>query len=198
MSRRLSRAPILHPAHLCILSLLLVVVGGVRAQDGASSASSDPASSDASANSIDITTPVGAQSGPFGVGMGSSWPAYGISGTYRVSDTITAEAILGLLGTVQSVAGRGWYRFKQDPAYDLYGFATAGLFRYDYVVATESVLGLGGGVGVELSWAKILDKPDFPPIYSNVDLGLILANFEYYSWSGLAFGGGIHYRFGGR
>lgn len=147
---------------------------------------------------IDLEATVGAQSGPYGVGTGSSWPAYGISGTYRYSEQITAEVILGVLGTVQSFAGRGWYRFKQDPTYDVYGFATAGIFRYDYTFDTESVLGLGGGVGLELSWAKILDDPDFPPIYSNIDLGLILANFEYYNWSGFSMGGGVHYRFGGK
>lgn len=183
-----------HFVHLFILSLLFITVQNAVAQDA--SGSTAASESDASTNLIDLTVPVGAQSGQFGVGMGSSWPAYGVSGTYRVNDKITAEAIVGLLGTVQSFAGRGWYRFKQDPTYDLYGFATAGLFRYDYVVDTESVLGIGGGAGIELSWAKILDKPDFPPIYSNFDLGLILANFDHYNWSGFAFGGGIHYRFG--
>lgn len=133
--------------------LLLIVLGmaaapGAQAQDApdaqtASSISGADAQPPAGGG-IDLTVPVGAQSGSFGVGTGSSWPAYGLSGTYRVNDRVTAEAILGFFGSVQSLAGRGWYRFKQDPTYDLYGFATAGLFRYDYVFDTESVLGVGG------------------------------------------------------
>lgn len=184
---------------LLLLGLGLAAAPGAQAQDGPDAPTTSPVSrtdaQPAAPGEIDLTVPVGAQGGPFGVGTATSWPAYGLSGTYRVNEQVTAEAILGLFGSVQSVAGRGWYRFKQDPTCDLYGFATAGMFRYDYIFDTESVLGFGGGAGIEFSWAKILDKPDFPPIYSNLDIGLVLANFEHYNWSGLSFGGGLHYRF---
>jgi len=175
---------------LFVILPLLAAVPEAHGQDAATTSSPD-----ASATLIDITAPVGSQSGRFGVGMGSSFPAYGLSGTYRVNEQVTAEAILGLMGTVTSVAGRGWYRFKQDPTYDVYGFATAGVYRYG--IFDESAFGIGGGVGIELSWAKILDKPDFIPLYSNFDIGLVLANFDRYNFSALSWGGGIHYRFGG-
>lgn len=183
---------------------LVLLMGWATGLPDARAQGQNPTATGESAKLIDITAPVGSQSGPFSVGIGSSWPAYGISGTYRVSELVTAEAILGLMGTVQSFAARGWYRFVQDPTYDVYGYVTAGLLRYDYdrflgfdrISDTESVLGFGGGAGIELSWAKILDKPDFPPIYSNIDVGFMYANFEFYDWSGLGMGGGIHYRFG--
>lgn len=186
---------------LFVIVSSLALVPEAAAQDGAAGSSVD-----ADATLIDITAPVGSQSGQFGLGMGSSFPAYGISGTYRVNEQVTAEAILGAMGAVTSLAGRGWYRFQQDPTYDLYGYVTAGMYRHEFVrfslvspgSDTETVFGIGGGAGIELSWAKILDKPDFLPIYSNLDLGFVFANFEHYDWSGLAFGGGIHYRFGGK
>src|SRR5690606_41024714 len=194
-----SRTCSIHP-FLVIVVLLFSICAAPRAMAQDVSA----ASSAGDATGIDITAPVGAQSGPYSLGIGSSWPAYGVSGTDRVSEIITSDVILGMMGTVQSFAGRGWYRFKQDPTYDLYGFVTVGLFRYDYttfvgfnpVSDTESVLGLGAGVGVELSFAKILDNPDFPPLYWNLDIGFVHADFDYYDWSGFAMGGGIHYRFG--
>lgn len=178
-----------------LLALTVTTTTSVQAQEEAARETRATTETAPPSRQIDLTVPVGAQSGRFGIGTGSSWPAYGVSGTYRVTDQITAEAILGLFGAIQSITGRGWYRFQQDPTYDLYAFGTAGIMRYDYIIDTESSLGLGGGVGIEFSWAKILDNADFPPIFSNIDIGLVLANFDRYNWSGFSFGGGIHYRF---
>jgi hypothetical protein len=134
--------------------------------------------------------------GRYGVGFQSSWPAWGLSGTYEVNERITAQAVLGLLGTLNSISARGLYRFQKNENYDLYGFGTVGMWSYT-VGTRENSLGVGGGAGVELNWQRILgaDRGDFPPIFSTVDLGLVLATFEHYNFRGLQIGTGIHYRF---
>jgi hypothetical protein len=174
---------------LLVAALLLLVVPPAAAQDQA-------APSQANAQESDLT--VGVQGGRFGVGTASSWPAYGLSGTYHVNEKVTAQAVLGFFGTVSSFSGRGWYRFTRDIKYDLYGYAGAGLYRYDYVFDTENVLGLGAGVGIEASLQKLFDDDDFPPIFANSELGLSYADFDFYNFSALTFGFGIHYRFGSR
>lgn len=138
-----------------------------------------------------------AESGSFGIGLQSSWPSYGLSGVYDMSDRITLQAVVGALGTVTNLSGRALYRFDQREKYDLYGFGTAGLWRYDYTIDTESVVGFGGGAGIELDWRSIISPDDnsFPPLYSSFDLGFVLADFDFYDFSGLYFGGGLHYRF---
>lgn len=144
---------------------------------------------------------VGVQGGRFGVGLTSSWPAYGVSGTLQLNQKMTAEAVLGFFGTVSNFSGRLWYRFRRDVKYDLYGYGSAGVYRYGYNVlgvgGTENVLGLGGGAGIEAGLGKLFDDEDFPPIFVNAEVGLAFANFEYYNFSAFIFGAGIHYRFGG-
>jgi len=172
---------------LLVAALLLLVVPPASAQDEAAPNQDEQ-------QSPDLT--VGVQGGRFGVGTASSWPAYGLSGTYHVNEKVTAQAVLGFFGTVSSFSGRGWYRFKRDIKYDLYGYAGAGMYRYDYFAGNENVLGLGAGVGIEASLQKLFDDADFPPIFANSELGLSYANFEFYNFSALTFGFGIHYRFG--
>lgn len=47
----------------------------------------------------------------FGIGIQSSWPSYGLSGIYDMSDRITLQAVVGALGTVTNLSGRLNYRF---------------------------------------------------------------------------------------
>ena len=133
----------------------------------------------------------------FGIGFQSSWPSYGISGLYDLSEQITLQGIIGAFGTVTNFGVRGLYRFQTEDKYDLYGFGTAGMWSYDYSVDTENVVGFGGGAGVELDWRRILTPEDnsFPPLFSSIDIGFVLANFEHYDFSGVTIGGGFHYRF---
>ena len=135
---------------------------------------------------------------PFGIGFQSSWPAYGISGLYDVSDAFTAQAVLGLLGTVSTISGRGLYHFQRMPKYRAFGFGTVGLWRYGYGNSLhENTVGIGGGGGVELNWQTIINSEEssFPPLFSTVELGLTFANFDNYSWNAFGLGVGIHYRF---
>ena len=155
----------------------------------------------------DLAEPtVGAQAGKYGIGFASSWPAYGLSGTMRINEKITAEAVVGFLGTISNFGARGWYRFNRNPTWDLYGYAGASLYRYEYSTfvsstfrtqrATENVLGLGGGVGIEAGIQTLFKDESLPPIFLNWEVGIALANFDYYNFSSFSFGGGVHYRFG--
>lgn len=146
-------------------------------------------------------TPVGLQGGKFGVGTASSWPAYGLSGTYHFNEKVTGQAVLGFFGSVSSFTARGWYRFNQREGYDLYGYGSAGLYRHNYlsdffVDETETTLGIGAGVGIDVSLGHLFNADDFPPIFANSELGLTYANFDFYNFSVLSFGFGLHYRFG--
>jgi hypothetical protein len=134
---------------------------------------------------------------PFGVGFQSSWPSYGLSGVYDMTDQVTLQAVVGLLGTVSNLAGRGLFRFQQNEGYDVFGFGTVGLWRYSAGIVDESVIGVGGGGGVELDWGALLKDEDdsIPPIFTTIEIGLVLANFDRYNFSALSIGGGIHYRF---
>jgi hypothetical protein len=172
------RLPAVRPARLLLLGLALAAVQTATAQD------SGPT--------------VGLQGGRYGLGVTSSWPAYGVSGTLQLTDKITAEAVLGFFGTVSNFGGRGWYRFNRNVNYDLYGYAGASLYHWGNQLYDESVLGLGGGVGIEAGLATLLNDETFPPIVVNAEVGMAFADFEYYDFSSFVFGAGVHYRFGGR
>lgn len=146
---------------------------------------------------------VGVQGGKFGVGFASSWPAYGISGTYQANEKITGQVVLGLLGTVTNIGVRGLYRFNRNVKYDLYGFAGLGFYRYSYnflgIGESETVVGVGFGAGIETGLPELVDDPEFPPIFLSAEIGLALATFDVYqNFSTFGFGAGIHYRFGGQ
>ncbi len=151
-----------------------------------------------------LASPVraGAQEGesdsPFGIGFQSSWPSYGISGLYDMSERITLQAIVGALGTVTNFGGRALYRFQMEDKYDLFGFGAVGALRYSYIGLSESALGFGGGAGIELDWREIFSPEDrsFPPLFSTIDIGFMANTFESYGgYSALSLGGSLHYRF---
>jgi hypothetical protein len=148
------------------------------------------------ADRADAQTPADT-TGRFGIGFQSSWPSYGISGIVDVTNRISAQAVVGAFGTVSNFSGRGIYRFMREEIYNLYGFGTGGVWRYNHVGLDESVLGLGGGAGMELDWRRILGSEEtrFPPIFSSLELGIVHANFDVYNFSSFSIGGGIHYRF---
>ena len=132
----------------------------------------------------------------FGIGVGGTFLAYGLSGTLDVTDTITAEAVLGFVGSFTSLGGRLWYRFNQNEAYDVYGYASVSYLNYDVSLFSEDAIGIGGGVGIEASLPQLFDSEDFPPIFINLDVGIGFATFDVYDgFSAFAGGSGIHYRF---
>ena len=136
-----------------------------------------------------------AQETRWGVGFQSSFPAYGLSGLYDMSERITLQAVLGALGTVTTFSGRGLYRFQTEEKFDLYGFGTVGMWRWSSRFVDETSLGIGGGAGIELDWRSIIGDSGVPPLFSSVDVGLTLASFDTYNFNALTIGVGLHYRF---
>lgn len=142
--------------------------------------------------------PAAAPSGSrFGVGVQSSWPAYGVSALYDLNDRVTVQAVLGALGTVTTLSARGLYYLTGPESYRWFGYGTLGLWRHDSTFENETTLGFGGGGGMELDWRSLIgdDAEDFPPLFSTIEVGLSFADFEYYDWSALTWGVGFHYRF---
>lgn len=144
----------------------------------------------------------------WGVGFQSAYPAYGLSGMYDVTDQFTAQAVIGALGEVTTLSGRVLYHLRRLEKYGWYAFGTAGMWRYSYdsfnpftgarISDSETAVSFGGGAGAELNWANILSPDDesFPPIFSTIDLGLIMVSgFDVYNMSAFTWGVGLHYRF---
>jgi hypothetical protein len=137
--------------------------------------------------------------GRFGVGFQSSYPAWGLSGTYDVNEDISAQAILGFFGNLQTYAGRGVYRFQQEEQWNLYGYGLLGIWRYSFsafgISESESAVGFGLGAGLEYDWRAWNET--LPPIYWNIELGLGIVDMDHYNFSTIMIGAGLHYRFGG-
>lgn len=141
--------------------------------------------------------------GRMGLGFQSSWPAYGLSGTYEVNEKVTAQGVIGAFGSLTTLSARGLYHFQREEKYSLYGYGTAGIWRHSFriigVSESQTSPGVGGGAGVELDWRRLLDSEGngsgFPPLFSSIDLGFVAASFDNYNFSGLVIGAGLHYRF---
>ncbi len=141
--------------------------------------------------------------GRVGLGFQSSWPAYGVSGTYDLNQRLTGQAVVGAFGTLSTFSARGLYHFQREEKYSLFGYGTAGVWRHSFralgTSQSETSPGLGGGAGIELNWRGILDGSGngsgFPPLFSSIDLGFVAATFDNYNFSGMVIGAGLHYRF---
>jgi len=140
----------------------------------------------------------------YAAGMQSSFPAWGISGKMKIDDKITAQAILGPMGSLGTYAARGLYTFKSEKEYDMYGFGMLGLFTYEgktlnlitlqNEVTTEVGTGFGAGVGIEANWQHL--APEMPPVYFSGEIGLGFINFDtLYSFNSIMIGAGVHYKF---
>lgn len=129
--------------------------------------------------------------GKIGVGFQSSWPAsYGLSGKYDLNEKMTVQGVFGFLGTVTNYSGRLLYRFQDKDDYDLYGFGSAGIYRYDYYLGDESVFGFGAGAGIEYDLSDALDGL---PLTVSGEIGFGFVSFDYYSYGAVGLGVGFHY-----
>ena len=128
----------------------------------------------------------------YGVGLAASFPAYGFSGMYDVSDQLSAQAVVGFGGVLSTATGRVLYRFNQKPAYDLFGYGSAGA----WFGLGETVPAIGGGAGVEVNWGRVFNAEDFPPLFSTFEVGFAtLIGDDLSGFSLLSGGGSLHYRF---
>ncbi len=133
--------------------------------------------------------------GRIGLGYQGMFPASGIHAKYDVTDRITAQGVIGFWGTISTYAARGIYKFS-DSGYPIYAFGTLSKFNYDGYLGTaaDSVIGYGGGVGIEYNWQDLVGA-DIPPLHWNIELGFIgvSSSFGYSGLGGIFFGGGLTY-----
>lgn len=140
-------------------------------------------------------------SAQYSVGFQSSWPSYGVSVRYDLSDRVQAQGVVGALGEVTNFSGRLNYDLKDEEKYDIYGYGSVGLWRYSFslfgVSESETSIGIGGGAGLEFDLQEVFapDEDDFPPLFWSIEMGLTMASFDAYNWSTFSLGGGLHYRF---
>ena len=148
-----------------------------------------------------VEQPAAEQIGPtsrnefrYGVGFQGSFPAWGLSGMMTLNETISVQAILGLLGTLNTVAGRGLYTFREEQHWDAYGYGMVGYWSYRTSgISSDNALGFGAGAGIQYDW-RAFDE-NLPPIYWNIELGFGVVNLDNYNFSTIMFGTGVHYRF---
>ncbi len=133
------------------------------------------------------------------IGLQLLTPSDGISIKIDRDEKIAFQGIFDLLGSKNSIALRGIYRFKRDIFYNLYGYGEIGVWNWDrkyYYNDRVETFGYGGGVGVEYD-LRDLDS-QFIPLFLNLELQLHFFNDNEYSYeddSELCIGMGIEYRF---
>jgi len=131
--------------------------------------------------------------GKIAVGFQSSWPSYGLSAKYDYSEDITLQGTVGAFGTVTNFGAKALYKFKKEPQYDLYGFVSAGVYKYSGAFFDESVVGFGGGAGIEYDLSKLLEGM---PLTISGEVGMSVVNFDNYTgFSAFGLGVGLHYWF---
>ncbi len=144
------------------------------------------------------------KSGTLGVGAAYSYPAYGFSGRYNFTDTHTGQIILGgatySFGTSSFAAsGRYIYNFKPgDSSFIfrpyIYGQVGYNSIKFETILISDSftTVSFGVGGGVEYTFNNFIDD-----LYFTTELGYVSGTFENNigSFSGFAWGWGIHYRF---
>jgi hypothetical protein len=135
------------------------------------------------------------ESTKYGVGFQGTWPAYGISGMMDINEEISAQAIVGFFGNLNTFAARGLYRFQNEDYWNLYGFGMVGAWSYSVGSLSETSPGFGLGGGISYDWRAF--DPNLPPLFWNLELGIGFVNFDEvdYNFSTILFGAGVHYRF---
>lgn len=139
----------------------------------------------------------------YGIGLQFSFPAWGLSGMIDLKEDVSIQGIFGLFGDLTTIAGRGLYRFRQEPYWNIYGYGMLGIWSYPYTELegwsweekTETTLGFGVGVGIEYNW-QAWDE-ELPPIWYNAEFGIGSVNFDKanYNFSTMMLGAGAHYKF---
>jgi len=124
-----------------------------------------------------------------GVGFQNSWPAYGPSVVFNIDKNFAVQGTVGALGNPTIFSGRVLYRFERGKIYNVYGWAEAGLWSYDFILTTDSAFGYGVGAGIEGFLIKEI------PLGFNAELGYGNTSITGYTFGGFRWGGGVHYYF---
>ena len=132
------------------------------------------------------------------VGFQSSFPSYGPSVKFPLSDGAKGQIMLGSFGTVTSISGRFIKAFDKSYEKEIEGFRFApyaygqlGTWSYNYNVAgdKESAIGYGAGVGANTSLLHFLSKD----LNLAIEFGLGGVGLDYYTVNAFSFGIGLHY-----
>jgi len=139
-----------------------------------------------------------------GVGIQSSFPVYGISAKFAITDQILAQAIVAPFGASSGTVGyslnfygaRGIYRFTDpDRTAVPYAFAGAGLIRSKFTFGTTStsanIMGWNLGVGVEF-FPNFLDNLG---VSAELGYGSMSVGTGDVALRSMLWGGGLHYYF---
>ena len=147
------------------------------------------------AAALELGAPLADGQGRLAAGLQTSFVSGGLSLKYRVTEKVTAQGTLGVLGSLTNYGVRGLYHFTEEDFWSAYGFGGVGLWRYDggRFFRSESVFGVNGGAGVEYDLRGL--APTLPAVFVSGELGLGVANFDNYSFSSVGLGFGLHYRF---
>lgn len=139
----------------------------------------------------------------FGIGLQANFPAGGLSAKAELTETHTAQAVVGIFGPFSSYFGRYAYNFPEKESevkinYKPYLYGQAGYYVYDFEnylgmdlgVSKETSFGFGFGAGIE--WCYV---PFTKDLKFNIEIGYNNVNFDYYKFKSIWFGAGIHYYF---
>lgn len=135
------------------------------------------------------------------VGMQTSFPIGCLSAKVNVTETHSAQAVVGIFGPVSSYFGRYLYNFESvdtewSIAYKPYMYGQAGYYIYDlggtFNLDIDKETNFGFGFGGGLEWYF---KEHFKNLKFNFELGYNKVDFDYYKFKSISVGVGLHYQF---
>lgn len=135
------------------------------------------------------------------VGLQTSFPIGGLSAKVNLTETHSAQAVVGVFGPLSSYFGRYLYNFESvdtewNLAYKPYLYGQAGYYVYDlgdtFDLDIEKETNFGFGFGGGLEWHL---KENFKNLKFNFEVGYNKVDFDYYKFKSIAFGIGMHYQF---
>jgi len=136
------------------------------------------------------------QSNELSAGLETGTLTGGLSVKYPYSDSITAQGIVGAIGTLTTFSVRGLYHFSNLKEARVYGYGSAGFLMIDgnVINSSETAVGLGTGIGLDYDLQKSF--PTLPALSLNGEVGANFVNFDNFSgFNVLTIGLGLHYRF---
>lgn len=135
------------------------------------------------------------------VGIQTSFPIGGLSAKANITETHSAQAVVGIFGPVSSYFGRYLYNFDNNESnwglsYRPYLYGQAGYYVYDlgstFNVDIDKETNFGFGFGGGIEWHM---KEYFNNLKFNLEVGYNKVDFEYYKFKTIAIGVGMHYQF---
>ena len=128
-----------------------------------------------------------------GIGVQGSFPAMGLSVKADLTEHHSLQGVAGFFTNLKTYAVKYMFCFNESGDFFVikpYFYGTAGVFKYDVYIASETVFGFGAGAGLEYYIPVLSEK-----LRPAVEIGYTRANFNVYQFKGLTLGAGLHYYF---